>query len=193
MADEVSASLGVVLAGGAATRMGGAKMTATLAGRPLIAWPLAALGAVLDDVVVVAKGDTPLPRLTTPVWIEPDEPRHPLAGVVHALRRAGGRGVLVCAGDLPLVTPADLRALIGAPRGRAAVARGGGRVQPLLARYETTALAALEAGLPDAPATAAVGALEPIEVDVPGGSLLNVNTSEDLAAAERSLARAGRT
>ena len=191
MGETVLPRLGVVLAGGASTRMGGAKMTATLAGRPLVAWPLAALGAVLEDVVVVAKGDTPLPRLPAPVWIEPDEPRHPLAGVVHALRRAGGRAVVVCAGDLPLVTPADVRALIDATGGRAAVARGGGRIQPLLARYEAGALAALAAALPDQSATAAARTLDPTEVDVPAASLLNVNTDEDLAAAERALAGAG--
>ncbi len=192
MGETVLPRLGVVLAGGAATRMGGAKMTATLAGRPLVAWPLAAMSEVLEDVVVVAKGDTPLPRLAAPLWIEPDEPRHPLAGVVHALRWAEGRGVVVCAGDLPLVTPADLRALIEAG-GPAAVARGGDRVQPLLARYEATALAPLAAALPDAPATAAARALDPTEVDMPAASLLNVNTEEDLAAAERALATWRRT
>jgi molybdenum cofactor guanylyltransferase len=188
MGETILPRLGVVLAGGAAIRMGGAKMTATLAGRPLIAWPLAALGAILEDVVVVAKRHTPLPRLAAPLWIEPDEPRHPLAGVVHALRRAGGRGVVVCAGDLPLVTPADVRALVEAPVERAAVARGAGRLQPLLARYEASALAALAAALPDASATAAARALNPVEVDVPSASLLNVNTDEDLSAAERELA-----
>ncbi len=180
--------LGVVLAGGAATRMGGAKMTAVLSGRPLIAWPVAALGAILDEIIVVAKRDTPLPPLAVPLSIEPYEPRHPFAGVVHALSEAAGRPVIVCAGDLPLVTPADVRALVEAPGGRAAVARSGDRLQPLLARYEAAALAALAAALPAAPAAAAARALDPIEIDVPAISLLNVNTQADLAAAEQALA-----
>jgi len=63
---------------------------------------LEALRAALGEVVVVAKRSTPLPELDVPVWIEPDEPRHPRAGIVHALERARGRSVLACAADLPL-------------------------------------------------------------------------------------------
>src|SRR5215210_7377438 len=97
--------IGAVLAGGRSRRMGGSKATADLGGRPLLAWPLEALRAVLGDVVVVAKGSTELPPLDVPVWVEPDEPMHPRAGIVHALERAHGRAVLACAVDLPLVTP----------------------------------------------------------------------------------------
>ena len=63
-------------------------------------------------------------------WDEPDEPRHPLTGIVHALERAGGP-VLVCAADMPFVTPGTLRAL-RPRRGDAAacVGRAGGRLPP---------------------------------------------------------------
>ena len=85
--------VGVVLAGGAGRRMGGAKPGTPLAGRPLIAYPLTALRAVLAPVAVVAKSDSVLPVLGAGVelWREPDEPRHPLAGILEALRRADGR------------------------------------------------------------------------------------------------------
>src|SRR5581483_281554 len=105
MSDRARGPIGVVLAGGAGRRIGGSKAQVLLRGRPLIHYPLAVLRAALDEVAVVAKGDTELPELGgVELWIEPDEPRHPLAGILHGLRRAGGRAVLACAADMPLIT-----------------------------------------------------------------------------------------
>ena len=74
-ADE--GALGVVLAGGRGSRLGGAKPTAELAGRPLISYPLAALAEVGLEAVIVAKPDTDLPPLDVDVLTEPAEPVHP--------------------------------------------------------------------------------------------------------------------
>ena len=151
--------IGAVLAGGRATRLGGDKARAQLAGRPLIAWPLAALAEALDEVVVVAKRDTPLPPLPgVEVWIEPDRPSHPRVGIVTALERAGGRAVVVCAADMPLVTPALVSHLAEQP-GSAVVFRAGGRLQPLLARYDPAVLEALRGAGPDVPLTEVVAGL----------------------------------
>jgi molybdopterin-guanine dinucleotide biosynthesis protein A len=84
--------------------LGGRKALATFRGRPLIERPLAALRSVLDEVVVVAERDTPLPPGLT-VWVEPDEPRHPAAGLITALTRQRGQTpltVLACAADCRL-------------------------------------------------------------------------------------------
>ena len=99
-------AIGVVLAGGVGRRIGGDKAMVELEGRPLVLYPLAVLRAVLDEVVVVAKQSTILPPLDADVaiWLEADEPRHPLLGIVHALRCARGRPVIVVAGDMPFVT-----------------------------------------------------------------------------------------
>lgn len=181
----------MVLAGGAGRRLGGPKATALLGGRPLLAYPLAALGAVLGDVVVVAKADTVLPDLgEVSVWIEPDEPRHPLAGIVHALRRAAGREVVVCAGDMPQVTPALVRRLIvGDADGAPAVVFGhpDGALEPLFARYAPGALDPL-ARTGTGPLRAAVAALGPVVLPVDDPALFaNVNTPGDLADAEAAL------
>ena len=111
--------VGVVLAGGRGRRIGGDKAIVELEGRPLVLYPLEALHEVCDDVAVVAKRDSLLPALAgvADLWVEPDEPRHPLAGVAHALHLAAGRSVLAVAVDLPFVThgqqlgaiPAELR------------------------------------------------------------------------------------
>lgn len=195
--DEHDAPIGIVLAGGAGRRMGGGKARVELHGIPLLAFPVAALRTVLAEVVVVAKPDSALPPLAgVPVWTEPQEPRHPLAGIVHALERADGRPVLICAGDLPFVTPALVERLVAAPAdGRPAVVpRAGGRLQPLLARYLPAAHAPLAAALaaPDGsgPLRELVAALDPRVVEVTDErSFFNVNAPEDLLTAAAWLDR----
>lgn len=172
--------------------MGGPKALAQLAGKPLISYPLAALQDALQTVVVLAKEDTPLPdALDAEVWREPDEPLHPLAGILWALERARGQAVLVCAVDLPLVTPALVRRLAEAEAGEATavLASASGQMQPLLGRYEPGALAALREPSDGVSMMAAVAALRPalVEVEDPG-ELLNVNTPGDLRQAEERAA-----
>jgi molybdenum cofactor guanylyltransferase len=182
--------IGAILAGGRGARLGGAKALTELGGRPLIAWPLAALAAALDDVVVVAKADTPLPELDVEVWTEPEEPAHPRAGIVHALSAAGERAVLVCAADMPFVTPelvADIAAAEGMP---AVVPRAAGRLQPLLARYEPAALLPLRAAPAAEALTATVESLRPRLLDYPEETaFFNVNSAADLASAAQRIAR----
>lgn len=166
------------------------KPAAVLAGGPLIARPLAALGRVCDPVAVVCKRDTPLPTLPGGVqrWQEPDEPRHPLTGIVHAIERARGP-VLVCAADMPFVDADACRALIEAFEvgGRCVVAEADGRLQPVLGVYDSEALDALRAAPADAALTATVEALSPVLVWLPDAVVASVDTPEDLAAAEVAL------
>ncbi len=187
--------VGAVLAGGAGTRLGGAKPGALLAGRPLVSYPVAVLLEVVPEVAIVAKADTELPPLAGGVvlWREPDEPRHPLAGIVEALRRAEGRAVVVLACDLPFVTADLVRTLAtadagGAPALVATTPERG--LQPLCARYEPAALAALAAFDRHGRTIAQIQALQPATLSVPDAVLRNVNTDADLAAAE-ALLRSG--
>lgn len=178
--------IGVVLAGGLGRRMGGAKATATLGGRPLIAYPLDALGEVCARVVVVCKRDTALPDGVAERWDEPDDPHHPIAGIVHALERADGP-ILVCAADMPFVT-ADTAGLVAAdlrPGMKAAVAFCEGRLEPLLAAYAPEALEVLRTAPADEPLRRTVESLMPVLIDVPPDVVFNVNDEADLAEAER--------
>ena len=164
-----------------------------LGGRPMIAWPLAALRQALGCVAVVAKPDTELPALPpgVDVWREPSAPTHPLTGILEALRRAEGRAVLVCAVDLQLIDATLVARLARAPaeRAPAVVTVAAGRVQPLLARYEPQALDGLRGAAPDAGLVATVLALGPALLDVPSAALLNVNDREDLRRAEQAIGR----
>jgi molybdopterin-guanine dinucleotide biosynthesis protein A len=178
----------VVLAGGRGRRLGGAKAVVPLAGRPMIAWPLAALRSVAAEVAVVAKADTELPPLSVPVWIESVSSRHPRHGIVEALRRADGRSVVVLAVDLPLVREPLLRALIGAAGVCAVACDEGKRVQPLCGVYGQSALAVLESAPADEALVATVERLGPAVVDA-GAALLNVNTPADLERAAVAVSR----
>jgi molybdopterin-guanine dinucleotide biosynthesis protein A len=181
--------VGVVLAGGRGRRMGGDKAIVELEGRALVHYPLEALHEVCDEVVVVAKRDTILPPLSgvADLWIEPDEPRHPLLGVGHALRLAASRSVLVVAVDLPLMDAATLRAIMEAePSAPATVAvpRVHGRLQPLCALYTPAALPGLASFDADARATEVVEALGVREVEgLDETAFYNVNAPEDLLQA----------
>jgi molybdopterin-guanine dinucleotide biosynthesis protein A len=181
--------LGAVLAGGAGRRLGGGKALAPLGGRPLIAWPLDALRATGVEAVVVAKPDTELPPLGVDVVRETETLRHPLAGVVAALDHAGGRRVLVVGADMPFVTPDVLRLLATvAADAEVVVARAGGRLHPLCARYGPGVRGELAAALAaQAPMRATVAALAATELDVAEDLLFNVNSPADLAAAEARL------
>jgi molybdopterin-guanine dinucleotide biosynthesis protein A len=183
----VSAAFVAVLAGGRGRRMGGAKAAAVLGGRPLVAWPLAAAAAAGLEAVVVAKRATALPPLDVPVWLEPDEPAHPLTGLVRALE--SGRPVVAVGCDMPFVTGA-LLARLAAIDG-AAAPRVEGRLEPFPARYEPAALPVLRAALArEAPLRAALAELAPVELELgafgdPARLVRSVNTPDELADAER--------
>ena len=183
--------IGAVLAGGAGRRMGGDKPRRMCAGRPLIAWAVAATRAVVPAVVVVAKPDTALPELNVPVLREPAEPTHPIVGIVHALEHASGAPALIVGADMPLLRPEHLATLLRMRErwGGSVVALEGERYQPLCAIYDPDALDVFRSASPDARLTDVVASLDPGRVGFGDGALLNVNTSTDLRKAERLLRR----
>jgi molybdopterin-guanine dinucleotide biosynthesis protein A len=78
-------------------------------------------------------------------------------------------------------SPPPLIAELAASPGAIAVARAGGRLHPLCARYDPEVLAALRSALAaEAPLVATVEALDPFVVDVDPAVVANVNRPEDL-------------
>jgi molybdenum cofactor guanylyltransferase len=187
-------ALGAVLAGGRGSRIGAPKATVELAGRPLIDYPLAALAAAGLGAIVVAKRSSVLPDpLAAEVVVEPDEPTHPLAGIVAALRHAG-RPLVVLGCDFPFVPPELLRELAAAPE-PLVVPAPGGEPQPLVARWTPGLLPRLEAALArEEPLRRTVAALAPRLIGDaelprfgdPDRIFLNVNSEADRRAAERA-------
>lgn len=192
MSARGQAPVGVVLAGAQQWR-GGEDAIASLGGRPLLSYALDTMARAAFETVVVAERSVALPPLRgVTVWEAPAEPSHPLAGVAEALRRAGGRPVLVCAAELPFVAPELLSLLAGAQAGSAPATIAcnmGGRLQPLLGLYRPAALEPLSASVAsDVPASQAVAALPPLRVPVQGNrSLLHVTSDDELARAEQML------
>lgn len=188
-----SKPVGAILAGGQGLRIGGEKATVALHGKPLIAYPVEAVRQVLSRVAILVKAGTEVPPISgVALWIEPETPRHPVVGITQSLALAGGRPVLVCACDMPFVSPELIRRLVKADPGRspAVVASARGAMQPLLGCYQPRALELLSgaARAATAPIEEIVDAIEPtlLEVDEPE-ELFDVDTPDDLLLAAAML------
>jgi molybdopterin-guanine dinucleotide biosynthesis protein A len=185
-----------VLAGGLASRMGTPKASVSLCGRPLISYPLRAARQAGLEAVVVAKHASGLPRLRERVVCEPDHPRHPLCGILAALRELD-TPVIAVGCDMPFVS-AGLLARLARVRAagddgeqldeleagrtcdaRAAVIELNGRLQPLPARYLPAHAPQLERALAaGCSLRATLEALAPTVID--GGSLSDLGFPERL-------------
>lgn len=202
---------GVLLAGGLSRRMGGGdKALLELAGRPLIAYAASRLSDEVCALALNANGDPArFAALGLPVIADgtPDFPG-PLAGVLAALNWAkrtlpAARAVVSVPADSPFI-PADLVRRLAAAHAaapdRPAVAQSRGRRHHVTALWPLTVAPHIEAALArgDRRVQAMVDSLGAIAVPFPdlaiGGQaidpFLNINTPEDLAAAERLLAHA---
>lgn len=129
---------GVVLAGGGATRFGGApKGLARVGGRRIVDWVAAALRTACDDLLLIANAPDaaawlPGVRVAGDVFAGCGS----LGGLHAALAHAGG-AVVVVAWDMPFV-PASLLAALrdaGAAGAAAVVPEGVGGAEPLCAYY----------------------------------------------------------
>jgi len=145
--------------------------------------------------IVVAKRRTALPPLDVPVVYEPEEPSHPLCGVLAALGFAAARptvdAVVAVACDMPFVTAPVLAWL--AELDGPVMLRLGARDEPLLARWTVADAPLLERALAEGLSMqAALGLLAPAIVAEPELSrfgdaarlCFNVNDPADLRTAE---------
>ncbi|NDZ79481.1 molybdenum cofactor guanylyltransferase [Streptomyces sp. SID10853] len=132
----------VVLAGGAAKRLGGAdKPGLTVGGLTLLDRVLGACRGAGTTVVVGGRRETVRPV----VWAREEPPGGgPLAALGAGVRGVSARTVLVLSADLPFLGEGTVPALLGAlesgPRQGVLLADTGGRDQPLVAAYRTDAL-----------------------------------------------------
>ncbi|MCT4354834.1 DUF6457 domain-containing protein [Streptomyces sp. Je 1-79] len=133
----------IVLAGGAAKRLGGVdKPAVRVGGRALLDRVLAGCRGARRTVVVGGRRATVRPV----VWAREDPPGGgPLAALDAGVREAGADVVLVLSADLPFLDEGTGRRLLGAlaaaPEAEAALlVDAGGRDQPLVAVYRTGAL-----------------------------------------------------
>ncbi|WP_239015244.1 NTP transferase domain-containing protein [Streptomyces sp. CdTB01] len=132
----------VVLAGGAARRLGGAdKPGVRVGGRALLDRVLAACADARTTVVVADPRPTPRPVL----WAREDPPGGgPLAALAAGLRHTTAGQVVVLSADLPFLAAPTVRRLLTDLRAGTAdgalLADADGRDQPLVAAYRSPAL-----------------------------------------------------
>jgi molybdopterin-guanine dinucleotide biosynthesis protein A len=207
--------VGVLLCGGRSERMGADKALLDLGGTRLMAYPLAALGAVSDEVLLACGREPRYVELGLALALDPVADGGPLAGLVAGLERAladGAQWACVLACDMPQASAEVLSGLLQRARSQdldvclLGLERGS---QPAFAVYRTLcagpARVALEAGerrlvsfhTDERHARAALGRALRVEV-VPvealsarEGTALNVNTPAELERARRSLSAGG--
>ena len=137
---------GVILAGGRATRMGGAdKGLIAVNGKPMITWVIDVLRPQVAGILLNANRNLDQYRaLGYPVIDDGDrEFRGPLAGIASGLRAATTRYVAFAPCDSPLVCDdlvPRLYAALSSAGTRIAVAHDGERLQPVFALLETALL-----------------------------------------------------
>lgn len=151
MADPTVPPLsGVVLAGGASTRMGRDKATVRIDGMRLVDRAVSALQECCAEVLVASGGRRRLAHLSVPQIADAQPGAGPLAGLVAGLETARHPLVAVVAVDHPWPSATLLQHLAAQWEGEAAVVPSvGGRLQPLhavWARRSAVALRLLLAG-----------------------------------------------
>lgn len=196
-------TLGVVLAGGLARRMGGGdKPLRMLGGRPMLDHALCRLLPQVAAVLINANGDPArFAGYGLPVVADsmPDHPG-PLAGILAALDWAAAARpdlawVVSVPGDSPFI-PADLVTRLHAAREAAGVplacARSAGQAHPPVGLWPVALREDLRAALAAGERkidrwTARHGCAHADWPDSPVDPFFNANAPEDLAAAERLL------
>jgi molybdopterin-guanine dinucleotide biosynthesis protein A len=134
--------IGIVLAGGASSRMGRDKAGLELVdGETLAAGAARRLAAVCPEVAVADRGRQLVPGLPSLL----DGPgRGPAAGLLGAAHAWPGRPLLVLACDLPYVPIALLEELAGSEGADWTLPRWRGGSEPLCALWRPRTLAVLE-------------------------------------------------
>ncbi len=199
-------TLGVVLAGGLARRMGGGdKALRIVAGRSLLERVLARLSPQCARVILNANGDPARFSGTGLPVVADDVPGFagPLAGILAALDWAAANApaldtVVSVAADAPFLPP-DLVERLHAARRRAgtplACAASSGQTHPVIGLWPVTLRADLRHALVMEDVrkidrfTARHGCAEATWDAAPFDPFFNANTADDLVEAERLIAR----
>ena len=171
-------TIGVVLAGGASSRMGRDKALLEIEGETLVSGAARRLGEVCGEVIVADRGRELLPGSV------PDGPgQGPAAGILGAARARPGERLLVLAVDLPKVPVSLLEKLAGMDADLA-IPRWEGGLEPLCALYGPAAIAEIEErvarGRLDLRTLPETPGLRVAYLEEAGEFFLNLNRPEDL-------------
>lgn len=195
MPGQRNRTLGVILGGGAGSRIGGRKPMAGLCGRPMIAHVADALRPCVGELAVV--GDLQAAQMVGATSLDdPQEiPPGPMAGVLAGLlwsesRDADWLAVLAC--DTPLLPSAIVERLLAEAKGDVVVAETSDGLQPLVSvwRCGTSTWLSEELAAGSRAVHAILSTLDATRIRFEDAApFMNVNTADDLASAEAVLLR----
>jgi len=190
---------GIVLAGGASTRMQRDKAGIDYHGRPQLDWTFDLVSGVCERAFVSVRGDQAGDELRSayPQIVDAVAVGGPIAGIISSLLAHREAAWLVLACDLPFVNRATLEHLLSNrdPNAVSTAYRSAhdGLPEPLCAIFEPHALPALEAHVAagyTCPRKFLIRSDEAKLLDLPQADALdNVNTTEEWAAARGALVR----
>jgi molybdopterin-guanine dinucleotide biosynthesis protein A len=191
---------GVIQAGGRSTRMGGEpKALLEVGGKRIIERVVAAVGAVLDDLLVVTNTPERYAFLGLPMVPDAFPEGGALGGIYTGVRAAAGGAAFTVACDMPFLHPEVARLVVArAGEGDVVIPRTGTQFETMHALYAKRCLPAMEARL-RAGQLKIVGffaEVRVVEIDVarmappraPEVTFMNVNTPEELARARALVA-----
>jgi molybdopterin-guanine dinucleotide biosynthesis protein A len=192
-------TVGVILAGGAGSRIGGAKALRMLGDKPLIAHVIDRIAPQIDAVWISTRDNAAsLQGFGTPIVEDtrPDVPGGALAAIIAGLEAAEASGfdyVVTVPCDVPFL-PGDLvgrlRERLMATGGHYVVVSAGGRLQPTIGLWSPIALNQLvvafdlgERRLGRVCREIGAAVLDANDAGWPPQAFLNVNTPVDFAEA----------
>jgi molybdopterin-guanine dinucleotide biosynthesis protein A len=207
---QTSDIVGVILAGGRSSRMGGGdKCLFELAGRPLLAHTIERLQPQVARLVLNANGDpSRFAAFGLPVVPDRDSTyKGPLAGILAGMDWARAHApeigfIATAAADAPLF-PRDLVERLGqalAAKSRIAIVRSGGRDHPVFGLFPLELAEDLARFLEESPTLAAMAWIDrhswtavDFRPDGPGAldPFLNINTPEELEAMQSRMVEKG--
>jgi molybdopterin-guanine dinucleotide biosynthesis protein A len=184
----------VILAGGEGSRIGGSKPLRRLAGERLIDRALRTARSWSDLLAVAVRDPAQVEWVNAPVITDEPNIAGPLAGLVAALRfaaRSDRQFVLTIPADTPFL-PSDLLDRLHSEIGEhsCALASSGGQIHPVCALWRPDALhrfaSFVAGGRRSLKAFAALVGFREVEWPCePVDPFFNINTADEMAAAER--------
>jgi molybdopterin-guanine dinucleotide biosynthesis protein A len=187
----------VILAGGEGSRIGGGKPQHLLGGRRLIDRALDQARHWSETVAIAVREESQVEPLDAVLIRDDMDVEGPLGGLIAGLafaRYAGCEFLLTTPADMPLLPANLLETLHDAiGDGGSALASSGGHVHPVCGLWRTSSLDRI----PDYVASGrrslrgfaeAVGCVEVEWSVAPADPFFNINSSDDLAEAERRIA-----
>ncbi|WP_220449110.1 NTP transferase domain-containing protein [Nonomuraea mesophila] len=176
----------VILAGGAARRLGGAdKPGLTVGGRTLVEHVVAAVAGA--GKTIVAGPQRPIPGV---VFVREDPPRGgPVPALAAGLHEVSAPWVVLLAGDLPFMTTAHVSAMLRAAEraGGVVLVDDGGHEQWLAGAWPAAELKAALAGYQGRSLKGLLGPLVAVRLALHGRPWFDCDTMDDLEEARMNV------